>query len=219
MQHLEDIYEKLKGNYIEESRKYLIFKRIMDIILSILAIVILSPIYLLTALAVVVESKGSPIFAQERVGKKGKKFVVYKFRSMIKDADNKKIELLSKNEMSGPMFKIKKDPRITKVGAFIRKTSIDELPQFFNVLKGEMSLIGPRPSLESEVLCFDDWMYKRLAVKPGLSCYWQVCGRNNIGFQEWMKLDIKYVEEMNLLVDIKILLKTVVVVLKKEGAY
>lgn len=133
---------------------------------------------------------------------------MYKFRSMVANAEELKGKLCHKNEMSGPMFKMKDDPRVTKIGKFIRKTSIDELPQLFNVLKGDMSLVGPRPSLPKEVEKFDNWMMTRLEVKPGLTCYWQVSGRNDIDFEDWMKLDIKYVRERNTLVDIKLIFKT-----------
>ena len=143
---------------------------------------------------------------------------MYKFRSMVKNAEVLKANLADKNEMNGPMFKIKEDPRVTKIGKFIRRTSIDELPQLFNVLKGEMSLVGPRPSLQSEIVNFEEWMMKRLDVKPGLTCYWQVSGRNNIEFKEWMKLDVKYVEERSTLVDIKLIFKTFFVLFGDEHA-
>ena len=143
---------------------------------------------------------------------------MYKLRSMVENAELLKKKLIKENEMSGPMFKIKDDPRVTKVGKFIRKTSIDELPQLINVLKGDMSLVGPRPSLPKEVEQFEDWMMERLNVKPGLTCYWQVSGRNNIDFEDWMKLDIKYVRERNTLTDIKLIFKTVFVLFGDENA-
>lgn len=144
---------------------------------------------------------------------------MYKFRSMVNNAEELKKELESKNEMTGPMFKIKCDPRVTKVGKFIRKTSIDELPQLINVLKGDMSLVGPRPSLPEEVEKFDDWMLERLRVKPGLTCYWQVSGRNNIDFEEWMKLDLKYIKERSFAVDLKLIFKTFFVLFGDENAH
>lgn len=156
---------------------------------------------------------------QKRVGLNGKEFNMYKFRSMVVNAEKLKEKLKNKNEMSGPMFKIKDDPRITKVGKFIRKTSIDELPQLVNVLKGEMSLVGPRPSLPNEVKEFKSWMLRRLDVKPGITCYWQVMGRNKISFEDWMKLDVKYVEERNLILDIKLIFKTVFVLFGDKNAY
>ena len=137
---------------------------------------------------------------------------------MVVNAEDLKEKLSAQNEMSGPMFKMKDDPRVTKVGKFIRKTSIDELPQLWNVLKGDMSLVGPRPSLPKEVAQFEDWMYKRLEVKPGLTCYWQVSGRNNIDFEDWMKLDCKYVDERNLWIDIKLIFKTVGVLFGDKNA-
>lgn len=197
---------------------YYMVKRVIDIICSLTGLIVLSPILILVAIAIKVDSKGPIIFKQERVGLKGKKFYMYKFRSMVVNAEELKEALNKHNEMSGPMFKIKEDPRITRVGKFIRKTSIDELPQLINVLKGEMSLVGPRPSLPKEVKAFEGWMKKRLEVKPGLTCYWQVSGRNNIGFYDWMKLDCKYVEEQNIWIDIKLIFKTFFVLFGDESA-
>lgn len=193
-------------------------KRCIDILCSLAGLIILSPILLIISILIKFESKGPVVFCQIRVGKDGKLFKMYKFRSMVQNAEELQKKLKDKNEMSGPMFKIKNDPRITKVGKFIRKTSIDELPQLINVLKGEMSLVGPRPSLPIEVEQFDVWMYERLKVKPGLTCYWQVSGRNNIDFEDWMKLDIKYVNERNLLIDIKLIFKTVFVLFGDKNA-
>ncbi|NRT70240.1 sugar transferase [Clostridium beijerinckii] len=193
----------------EDSRiGYCFLKRTMDVVCSSIGLIILSPIFLVTAILIRLESEGNSIFSQERVGRNGKKFRMYKFRSMVVNAEELKDKLSDKNEMTGPMFKMKEDPRVTKVGRFIRKTSIDELPQLVNVLKGEMSLVGPRPSLPKEVVKFEDWMMERLTVKPGLTCYWQVSGRSDIGFEDWMRLDVKYVRERNTLVDIKLVLKT-----------
>ncbi|GEP65554.1 multidrug MFS transporter [Clostridium beijerinckii] len=193
----------------EDSRiGYCFLKRTMDVVCSSIGLIILSPIFLVTAILIRLESEGNSIFSQERVGRNGKKFRMYKFRSMVVNAEELKDKLSAKNEMAGPMFKMKEDPRVTKIGRFIRKTSIDELPQLVNVLKGEMSLVGPRPSLPKEVVKFEDWMMERLIVKPGLTCYWQVSGRSDIGFEDWMRLDVKYVRERNTLVDIKLVLKT-----------
>ncbi|MFW2488484.1 sugar transferase [Clostridium chromiireducens] len=203
----------------EEGRLgYCFLKRTMDVICSLVGLIILSPIFLVVAILIRVESEGNAIFAQERVGKNGKRFKMYKFRSMVVNAEELKDKLTSKNEMTGPMFKMKDDPRITKIGKFIRKTSIDELPQLINVFKGEMSLVGPRPSLPKEVMKFEDWMMKRLEVKPGLTCYWQVSGRSDIGFEDWMKLDVKYVKERNTFVDVMLVFKTVGVLLGDEHA-
>ena len=197
---------------------YLFSKRAIDIVGSIVGLVLLSPILLIVAIAIKLESKGSIIFSQKRIGLKGKEFKMYKLRSMVEDAEKLKKDLMKSNEMSGPMFKMKDDPRVTRVGKFIRKTSIDELPQLVNVLKGDMSLVGPRPSLPKEVKKFKPWMKKRLEVKPGLTCFWQVSGRNNIDFEDWMKLDIKYVEERSFLVDIKLIFKTFFVLFGDENA-
>lgn len=203
---------------IETKRRYCFFKRMMDIICSLIGLIALVPIFLIVAVAIKIESKGPIVFIQKRVGKDGKTFGIYKFRSMVVNAEELKDKLSDKNEISGPMFKMKEDPRVTKVGKFIRKTSIDELPQLINVLRGEMSLVGPRPSLPDEVMKFENWMMQRLSVKPGLTCYWQVSGRNDIGFREWMKLDVKYVEERSLLVDIKLIFKTFFVLFGDEHA-
>lgn len=198
---------------------YLFFKRAIDILCSGLAIIVLSPVMLITALAIVIESPSNPIFSQERVGKDGKIFKMYKFRSMCLDAEKKLKKLQKRNEADGPVFKIKDDPRITKVGHFIRKYSIDELMQLFNILKGDMSIIGPRPALPNEVKEYDDFAKLRLKVKPGLSCYWQISGRSNIGFDEWMQLDVKYINDMSLITDIKIIFLTIPAILKGDGAY
>ena len=210
---------ELKFENKQNLKVYEICKRTIDIIGAGLGLILLSPIIAVVACAVKVTSKGPIFFSQKRVGKNGELFEMYKFRSMVVNAEELKENLEDKNEMSGPMFKIKDDPRITKVGKFIRKTSIDELPQLWNVLKGDMSLVGPRPSLPKEVEQFDNWMFKRLSVRPGLTCYWQVSGRNNIDFEDWMKLDIKDVEERNLWIDIKLIFKTVFVLFGDKNAH
>lgn len=198
---------------------YEAIKRLIDIICSFVGILVLSPLFIIIAIIVKFTSKGPVFFSQKRVGRNGKEFDMYKFRSMVVNAEELKEKLAAQNEMSGPMFKMKDDPRVTKVGKFIRKTSLDELPQLWNILKGDMSLVGPRPSLPKEVAQFDEWMYKRLEVKPGLTCYWQVSGRNNIDFEDWMKLDIRYVEEKNLWIDIKLIFKTVGVLFGDKNAH
>ena len=198
---------------------YEAIKRLIDIICSFVGILVLSPLFIVIAIIIKFTSKGPVFFSQKRVGRNGKEFDMYKFRSMVVNAEELKEKLAAQNEMSGPMFKMKDDPRVTKVGKFIRKTSLDELPQLWNVLKGDMSLVGPRPSLPKEVAQFEDWMYKRLEVKPGLTCYWQVSGRNNIDFEDWMKLDVKYVEERNLWIDIKLIFKTVGVLFGDKNAH
>ena len=202
----------------DEKIIYNFSKRILDLLLSLLALVILSPLLLIVAIVIKIESKGPIIFSQKRIGLNGQEFKMYKFRSMVVNAEELKKKLVKKNEMSGPMFKIKDDPRITKVGKFIRKTSIDELPQLINIVKGDMSLVGPRPSLPNEVAKFEHWMLDRLNVKPGLTCYWQVSGRNNIDFIEWMKLDLKYVDERSFLLDLKLIFKTFFVLFGDKNA-
>ena len=209
----EDSYKK-----VNNSRFYLFLKRFMDIFASILGLILLSPILIVVSVLIKLDSKGPVFFSQKRVGLHGKTFNMYKFRSMVVNAEEIKDKLKEQNEMSGPMFKMKNDPRITKIGKFIRKTSIDELPQLLNVLKGEMSLVGPRPSLPKEVKEFEPWMLERLEVKPGITCYWQVMWRNSIGFREWMELDVKYVHERCLSLDLKLIFKTFFVLFGDENA-
>lgn len=197
---------------------YEFLKRLMDIICSMSALIVLAPILIVVAILIKIESKGPVIFSQERVGINNKKFKMYKFRSMVVNAEDMKEKLEKQNERKGPMFKIKNDPRITTIGRFIRKTSIDELPQLINILKGEMSIVGPRPSLPKEVIQFEPWMLERLKVKPGLTCYWQVQGRDHIEFEDWMRLDVKYVKDRNFLLDIKLMFKTFFVFLGDQNA-
>ncbi len=173
---------------------------------------------IITSLAIKLESRGPVFFTQSRSGLNGKQFGFIKFRSMFLDAEKQKEKLLDKNEMSGPVFKISNDPRITTVGKFIRKYSIDELPQLFNVLKGEMSLVGPRPPIPEEVSKYKPWQRRKLSVKPGITCKWQVEGRNQIDFEEWMELDLEYIDNWSLWEDSKILAKTIPAVLKGDGA-
>ncbi|WP_308000837.1 sugar transferase [uncultured Clostridium sp.] len=210
---MSEVIENERSNVLYE-----VIKRIIDIVASFTGLIVLSPLMLVVSILIKLESKGEVIFKQKRVGLNGKEFYMYKFRSMVINAEELKAELESQNEMSGPMFKIKDDPRITKIGKFIRKTSIDELPQLINVIKGDMSLVGPRPSLPKEVEEFETWMRERLEVKPGLTCIWQVSGRNNIDFEDWMKLDIKYVRERSFKLDIKLILKTVLVLFGDKNA-
>lgn len=211
---------RVEFDNIDENRKriYEISKRAIDIIGAGSGLLLLSAVIAIVACAVKFTSKGPVFFSQKRVGKNGELFDMYKFRSMVVNAEELKEKLAHQNEMSGPMFKMKDDPRVTKVGKFVRKTSLDELPQLWNVLKGDMSLVGPRPSLPKEVAQFEKWMYKRLSIKPGLTCFWQVSGRNNIDFEDWMKLDIKYVDERNIWIDIKLIFKTVLVLFGDKNA-
>ncbi|WAH39908.1 sugar transferase [Alicyclobacillus fastidiosus] len=196
----------------------LFLKRVTDVVVSLLAIVLLSPIMLFVALAIKLEDGGPVFFRQQRVGLRNKPFDMYKFRSMRVDAEALKESILHLNEMSGPVFKLMNDPRVTKVGAFIRRTSIDEIPQFFNVLVGNMSLVGPRPPLPSEVNEYEHVYRRRLSVRPGMTCLWQISGRNEIDFEQWMSLDLRYIDNWSYLQDWKILAMTIPAVLKKNGA-
>lgn len=216
---MEEKQLEIESESSMEFSLYEVIKRLIDIACSFLGVILLSPLFIIIAIIIKITSKGPVFFSQKRVGKNGKEFNMYKFRSMVVNAEELKEKLAAQNEMSGPMFKMKDDPRVTKVGKFIRKTSIDELPQLWNVLKGDMSLVGPRPSLPKEVAQFEDWMYRRLEVKPGLTCYWQVSGRNNIDFEDWMKLDIKYVDERSTWIDIKLIFKTVFVLFGDKNAH
>lgn len=218
MQELDRSIEDT-SEYKTDFSFYKVFKRIIDILGALFGLILLSPIFIVVAIIIKITSEGPIFFSQNRVGINGKKFKMYKFRSMVVNAEELKAKLISKNEMSGPMFKLKDDPRVTAIGKFIRKTSVDELPQLWNVLKGEMSLVGPRPSLPKEVSEFENWMHKRLEVKPGLTCYWQVSGRNNIDFEEWMLLDIRYINERNIWVDIKLIFKTIFVLFGDKNAH
>jgi exopolysaccharide biosynthesis polyprenyl glycosylphosphotransferase len=196
----------------------LALKRLLDIIGGTFALALAGPVMLLVAIAIRLESRGPIFFKQVRAGRNGRKFTMLKFRSMVVDAEKRKAELAHLNEMSGPVFKIRRDPRVTRVGAFIRKTSLDELPQLFNIVWGDMSLVGPRPPLPSEVEQYKPWQRRRLSVKPGLTGLWQVSGRNDIDFEEWMKLDLRYIDDWSLWLDVKILLRTVPAVFLKTGA-
>ena len=195
------------------------WRRIQDVVLSVLALSVLWLPMLLMALIIEIDSPGaSPIFAQTRIGRDGKPFTLYKFRSMRPHAEKELAELLPYNEMDGPVFKIKNDPRITRVGRFIRRSSIDELPQLFNVLRGDMSIVGPRPGTPREVEQYDDYARQRLIVTPGLSCYWQIQpDRNKLSFEEWMELDVKYIQERSFLTDWKIIFATLNAVLGMNG--
>ena len=196
----------------------LLVKRVMDLVGSALLLVLLSPIFILVSIAIKLDSKGPIFFAQERVGMNKRRFKLLKFRSMVTNAEELKASLADQNEVDGPVFKIKKDPRITRVGRFIRKTSIDELPQLWNSLTGDISLVGPRPPLFSEVEQYE-WLFrKRISIKPGITCLWQVMGRNELSFDEWMELDKQYIENWSIWLDIKILLMTVPTVLLGRGA-
>lgn len=211
------VKETLDYHY-KEKPVYDVIKRIFDIISSIAALALLSPVMLIAALLIKREDRGPVLFKQVRLTKNGKPFTMYKFRSMCVDAEAKRAELEADNEMSGPAFKMKNDPRVTKIGHILRKTSIDELPQLVNILKGDMSVIGPRPPLPSEVAEYTEWQKHRLDVKGGLSCYWQCSGRSNIDFDRWVRLDLQYIMDRSLWTDVKIIFRTFGAVLRQDGA-
>lgn len=198
---------------------YCFIKRLMDVVCSIAGLVILSPLFLIISVLIYSEDKGKVIFSQERNGIYNQVFKMYKFRSMVVNAPVLREEMEKYNELDGPAFKMKYDPRITKIGHFIRKTSIDELPQLVNILKGDMSFVGPRPLPTYETAKCNKYQMQRLLVKPGLTCYWQISGRNNISFDKWIEMDLDYIEQASLMTDLKILLKTVKAVLTGRGAY
>jgi exopolysaccharide biosynthesis polyprenyl glycosylphosphotransferase len=221
MEGLKISEENIEIIYATEHKKsiaYELMKRAIDILGALVGIILLSPVMIITAIIIKIDSKGPIIFSQERVGLNGRLFKMYKFRSMVSNAEKLIDKLEEKNEMSGPMFKIKDDPRITSFGRFIRKTSIDELPQFFNVLKGDMSLVGPRPNLPREVNKFSEYHRQKFLTRPGLTCYWQVMGRNEIDFEDWMELDLKYIKERNLWIDIKLIIRTFFVLFGDKNA-
>lgn len=214
----EEILKK-REELVNDHIIYLFLKRLIDIMGSMIGLLLASPIMLIIAILIKLEDPKGPIFfSQVRCGEYPKNFKMYKFRSMYVDAEERLGELMHLNEQSGPAFKIKDDPRITKFGKFIRKTSLDELPQLFNVLKGDMSLVGPRPALPREVEQYTFYQKQRLLIKPGLTCIWQVTGRNNIGFDEWVELDIEYIKTRNLWLDIKLILMTIPAMLGDENA-
>lgn len=191
---------------------YDFFKRIFDIVCSLLALVVLSPLLLITAVVIIIDDFGTPFFVQERTGKNSKNFKMYKFRSMRINAEKERSSLLSQNEADGPIFKITDDPRVTKVGKFIRKTSIDELPQLLNILKGDMSIVGPRPLPTYEQAACNEYQQQRLLVKPGLSCYTALDKKSEENFDYWIELDMKYIRERSFFTDIKIIFRTIGVV-------
>lgn len=204
---------------LHTKKGYWILRRGQDILFSLIALLILWPVMLIVALIVFIDDPhGSPFFGQVRCGRDGKLFKMYKFRSMYVDAEERLKDLLKDNEMDGPAFKMKDDPRITRVGRFIRATSLDELPQLLNIFKGDMSIVGPRPALPREVEQYNELQKQRMYVTPGLTCYWQIQPkRNDISFDEWMALDLKYIQERSFWVDWKIIFKTIGAVIHKEG--
>ena len=203
-----------------EESFYLRFgKRMLDLVGALIALVLSGPLVLLAALAIKLESRGPVFYRSTRVGRGGRPFTFYKLRSMVNGADRHRHHLSHLNECDGPVFKISRDPRVTMVGRFLRTTSLDELPQLWNVLRGEMSLVGPRPPLPDEVSHYQPWQLRRLDVRPGITCLWQISGRSRIGFEEWMRLDLEYINRQSFPLDFQILLRTIPAVLSREGAY
>ncbi len=217
--HIEEFdHEYVITLFREQMLLQLLLKRLVDVVVAAIALLVLAAGMGVVAVLIKLTSPGPVLFAQDRVGMNQRRFRLYKFRSMVADADEKKSALAHLNEVDGPVFKIENDPRITPIGRFIRRTSIDELPQLFNVLRGEMSLVGPRPPLPDEVVRYE-WLFrKRLSVKPGITCVWQVSGRNHITFERWMQMDHDYIENWSLWLDLKILLKTIPAVFLGRGA-
>jgi exopolysaccharide biosynthesis polyprenyl glycosylphosphotransferase len=201
------------------ARSSLVLKRIVDVVGSLTGLILFVPVFVLLSIAVKITSRGPILFVQDRCGLGGRVFRFYKFRTMVEDAEQRKAELEHLNEMKGPVFKIRRDPRVTRLGAILRKTSLDELPQLWNVLKGDMSLVGPRPPVPDEVECYDGRQAQRLSVMPGITGLWQVSGRSSIpDFDHWLELDLTYVRSWSLWLDFKILAKTVFVVVLTRGA-
>lgn len=196
---------------------YRIAKRLLDLVGASVLLVLLAPVMLATFLVLLVTTRGRPLFRQVRLGWQGRPFAMYKFRTMVLDAEKRRAEVA--NEKSGPIFKNRRDPRITRIGRILRKTSIDETPQLFSVLAGHMSLVGPRPPLASEVARYEPWQRRRLAVRPGLTCLWQISGRSEIGFEDWVRMDIRYLRNQSLRTDLELLIKTPWAVLTGRGAY
>lgn len=201
------------------SENALLVKRAIDVVGAIFGLIVLAPIFLIAALAVVFTSPGPALFSQKRVGRKGQEFNCYKFRSMQTDAEDQLEHLSEHNETTGPVFKIRNDPRVTPVGRLLRRSSMDELPQLWNVLRGEMSLVGPRPPIPEEVSQYSMRDLQRLAVKPGITGLWQVSGRSDIDFDTWVEMDLRYIETWSLALDLKLLLLTIPAVFSGKGAY
>ncbi len=209
---LQSIYEK-------KSSGYKLMKRLLDIVLSCMALVCLSPVFLVCALAIKLEDGGPVFFVQPRAGKNFRLFHIYKFRSMYVNADEDFAEMMKYNEQTGHAFKIREDPRITRVGRVLRRMSIDELPQLINIIKGDMSIVGPRPLLAFQMAECNDYQKQRLLVQPGLTCYWQISGRADVRWDEWVEMDLDYIEDMSLWTDVKIIVKTIPAIVSGEGAY
>ena len=202
-----------------DSELRLFFKRVIDVVLSAASLVVFSPVLLTIAALIRITSPGPVLFRQTRCGLGGRRFTLYKFRSMINDAEQMRAELHQLNELDGPVFKISDDPRITAVGRGLRRFSLDELPQLWNVFRGDMSFVGPRPAVPEEVEQYEDWQRRRLRMRPGLTCTWVLEGRSHVDFNRWMQLDLKYIDNWSLWLDAKIFLRTIPIVLSGRGAY
>jgi exopolysaccharide biosynthesis polyprenyl glycosylphosphotransferase len=194
-------------------------KRLLDVVGSLIALVLTAPLLGFIAMLIKLESPGPVLYRSTRIGRNGRPFTFFKLRSMVNGADRHRHHLSHLNEADGPVFKICNDPRVTRIGRLLRTTSLDEIPQFLNVLSGEMSLVGPRPPIPEEVAQYEPWQMRRLDVRPGITCLWQISGRSRIGFQEWMRLDLEYIKHQSFTLDLKILLRTIPAVLSREGAY
>lgn len=203
----------------EQSGAYSFFKRLLDVVVAVIIMILLIPVIPLIAIMIKLDSPGPVFFKQDRVGKGGRVFKFYKFRSMYREAEQQKHQVESLNEQEGPIFKVKSDPRVTTVGRFLRRSSLDEIPQIFNVLKGDMSIVGPRPHMPDEVAQYQPWHRQRLDVMPGITCLWQISGRSHVSFNEWMRLDMEYVSNRSLKTDFMIFLKTIPAVIARRGAY
>ncbi|MCU1280666.1 MAG: Undecaprenyl-phosphate galactosephosphotransferase, partial [bacterium] len=194
-------------------------KRVADVMVALPTLLVLGLLLILpAAIGIKLTTRGPLFFGQRRVGRRGRTFTMWKLRSMVVNAERIQLSLAAANDVDGPVFKMKKDPRVTSIGRILRKLSIDELPQLWNVVKGEMSLVGPRPALPSEVAKYEPWQRRRLSVAPGLTCVWQTSGRNKIGFDQWIRMDLAYIDSWSVLQDVRLLLKTVPVVLTGYGA-
>lgn len=204
---------------VRDGRAYAFLKRTTDIVLASLILLLFLPVIPVIVLLMKLDSPGPVLFRQKRIGKNGVEFDFYKFRSMVTGAENVIVALRPLSGVDGPVFKLKEDPRVTHVGRFLRRSSLDELPQLLNVLKGDMSIVGPRPNLPSEVAHYLPWQRRRLDVIPGITCFWQISGRSHIGFQEWMRLDMEYIRNRSFVNDMKIILKTIPAVIARKGAY
>lgn len=212
-------FEDTNPVQVNGSPMYTIAKRTFDLVVGSVVVVMLIPILPLIAFMIKLDSRGPVFFRQNRVGRDSRIFKFYKFRSMVHRADECRGDLTQQNEQEGPVFKIRSDPRITSVGRFLRRSSMDEIPQMFNVLKGDMSIVGPRPPLPGEVANYQPWHMGRLSVKPGITCLWQISGRSQIGFNEWMRLDMEYLKTRSFKTDLLIFLKTIPAVIARKGAY